>query len=222
MAYGDAKWSVMMTSRRNEQNSSPARLPTRSSRRWRPSCTCASPTATATGSTLRPKTDDVDNLLFAYETLAVDEDGMESKRVVREEPLFMRPARIWVDALGPSEFARRRGTRACAAGILRARDINPYLLPSFPTTPSRWRSPRALLCSSTSAAAPRGAERDAAARRGAGPFRRWSASRAPSCWRHSAWARSHSAPNCSRSPAKMGETRGPSRLISDCSFTVKR
>ena len=142
VAYGDAKWSVMMTSEPNEQNSSPARL-----------CTTALITALAAelhmrfpdrygpGSTLRPKTDDVDNLLFAYETLAVDEDGMESKRVVRGEPLFMRPARMWIDALG-QEFDSGKGhTRACAP-IIRARDINPYLLSFLPDDPVALAQPK--------------------------------------------------------------------------------
>ena len=152
VAYGDAKWSVMMTSEPNEQNSSPARL-----------CTTARITALAAelhmrfpdrygpGSTLRPKTDDVDNLLFAYETLAVDEDGVESKRVVRGEPLFMRPARMWIDALGQEfDSGKRGGSRARARPSSARATSTPTCSPSFPTTPSRWRSPRALLCSSTS------------------------------------------------------------------------
>ena len=142
VAYGDAKWSVMMTSEPNAQNNIPARV-----------CTTALITALAAelhvrfpdrygpGSTLRPKTDDVDNLLFAYETPAADDAGQEAGRVVRGEPLFLRPARMWIDALG-QEFDTGTGLARACAPIIRARDINPYLLAFLPDDPVALAQPK--------------------------------------------------------------------------------
>ena len=78
---------------------------------------------------------------------------------MRGEPLHAAGAHV-DDALG-QEFDRWKSSRARAAH--HPRDINPTCSPSFPTTPSRWRSPRRF-CSSTSSCCASG-DSVAAARR---------------------------------------------------------